>query len=222
MGGFSSDSDRPDFLLGGVARDLGTVVIAKEGDTRRDFDLRADCPGRIEVRVQVMGGSAGGLDVSLRPVGVRHGPGLRGRTDDGGVARMILFPGLYTIVVQSRSEIWMRQVLPDARIDSNGDTSRMAHIEVFEGTLAIFDGATGEPLSGQDVLISQRGPAGVAAGQTITDGAGRLRLRRPAGAFELSPVFARAPGEPYRREPRVTIEWGPSGPVPNEVRFPAE
>jgi hypothetical protein len=208
----SSTFEGPSVPLGEVELTSGTV--------ERDFDVRAEFPGWLELDITLDGLPGAGLVVvpSSELVKGRLGSNqIAAKLDERGSARCgPAFPGQWSVYVRPIDGSWS-WTAPASVTLAPGTRLRLRYdIQLVRGALRVLDPTSGEPLRDHAVfLVSGNGNLM----RKSTGPTGELELAIPAGSFGL--LDAPADGDwPFDTRAAVPFEWpAPQGQA-QELRLP--
>lgn len=199
----------------GMGRDLGTVTLAPEADTEREFDVRDLFPGSIRLRVRVNGAPAASALVEV----VNADPGnviatvqldANGEGTSGPV-----FPGVHRLVSGPGDGTWIHLASVQPVVKSGVRVDVEFDIQLFRGTLHLIDAGSGKPLAASHIVLApEEMREAPQTARVRTDDQGIVELSLPAGRFlietgEMAGFFDPATS--------AVVDWTSSGPIPKEL-----
>lgn len=161
--------------------ELGTVTLASDADTRRDFDLLTAFPCAVDVYVMMGGGPAFGVDVELRDTTLDNRFWLAA-TDENGRARLpVVPPSTYFVLVREPESKWVWGDPRELRVDFGVTARHEAVVEVVDVDLSIRAGNPPAPLVSSRVILEPVGKTWNAA--VMTDASGRALVKLQIGRW---------------------------------------
>ncbi|MBL8858791.1 MAG: carboxypeptidase regulatory-like domain-containing protein [Planctomycetes bacterium] len=200
----------------GPSIDLGTIELAPNVETRRDFEFAALCPGRFDVHVTLDGAPASGLSLRVEQVKTRASAAIVTLGADGSGRSGLILPGDYRLIAL-RADSPFPLVTNVTRTLAPGETVRVdLDVRLFAGTFRVSDEATGRPLAKQSIMIAHDEKPYIHTLELQTDGEGRVTATLAAGTYRVSDA-ARSPL--FNTEQSAIIAWTANGPSTTEVRL---
>ena len=203
---------------------LQSVDISVGQNSRADIELGDRAPGLLLARVRGQEPVVGVVVECLDPMGELVMAAL---TDSGGRARIPMIAGEWRVAVRSVDCGW-RVDLPDpVRVASAKTVEVPIALELATATLRVLDEATGEPLSGTELVWwDPRSGHRISA---RTGAAGQLTLTLPPGSYSFERVAEIPPTEAedgeteavQERGRAASVSWTAAGPQRESLRLPA-
>jgi hypothetical protein len=200
--------------------DLGRVTIVAGAETKHDFDLRANFPGRIEVTLRVNGMPAPGPVIEVRDEkDSRSIEGAATAGPDGRAATNPLACKSYHLLVRAVDYAWFYLAPASVTVKPGELASTSIDVPLVEGVLQMLDdnGMAARVVKKMAIRSEDDDPLRpVATASISTDSDGRLQLKLPPGSYRL---FS---GEGFIKPgaSSVRFDMTPTGPVPASVEIP--
>ena len=217
----------------GAMRALDTVTLVAGENPGHDYDLRADFPGRLSVRVTRGGAPANGLDVRpfLIPLEGEAAGFPRFPTeaagaaldDDGTAVLGPLLPGNYLLVVEGTGA---PALAPGVVFVPAGAESRFAFDATpIRGALTVRDAESGQPLANHPLKLIPASPPGLTGLRLPleinlqTDAEGRAAAELVSGSYVVFDGSAPAFLQLFAGDLGAELAWDARGPAPAELRL---
>ncbi len=203
---------------------LQSVDISVGRNSRADIELGDRAPGLLLARVRGPEPVVGVVVECLDPMGELVMAAL---TDSGGRARIPMIVGEWRVAVRTVDCGWRVGLLDPVRVASAKTAEVPIALELATATLRVLDEATGEPLSGTELVWWDP-----RSGQRIsarTGAAGQLTLTLPPGSYSFERVAEIPPTEAeggeteavQERGRAASVSWTAAGPLQESLRLPA-
>lgn len=208
----SSTTEGPRIPLGEIELTPGVV--------ERDFDVRAEFPGWLELDITLDGLPAAGLIVEAftELTGGRHGSNqIAAKLDERGFARCgPAFPGSWTLHVRPIDSSWSWSSPAPVTLAPGASPRLRYDIQILRGSLRVLDPASGEPLRDHALFLRMDGGSLV---RRSTNSSGEIELVLPGGTYGLLDAPADS-NWPLDTNAAVPFQWpAPQGQT-LELRLP--
>jgi hypothetical protein len=204
--------------VNGASIDLGSVALSAEGDTHKDFDVRAQFPGSIAVRVRVNGQPAASHLVLINEDSEYQPRASAVQLDAQGFGRSgPVKPGTYVFLTSPLDCAWIDKSSVRRTLKAGESIEVDIDVQLVTGKLHVLDAATSAPVANGSISLEYEGERGGSSARGRTDSKGDAQLQLPLGRFR---VMAGNVSGYFPPDQSVVIDWTPAGPVPAEVKLP--
>jgi len=204
--------------LNGPQIPLGDIEFTR-GVVERDFDVRAEFPGWLELDVSLEGRPAAALVVEASTElsdGRRGSNRIGAALDERGFARCgPAFPGPWTVRVRPIDASWGWSAPTPVTVTPGAVVRVRYDVQLLRGALRVVDATSGEALREHAIFLSTADGSLV---RMSTNASGELELALPNGNYGL--LDAPADGDwPFDTEGAAPFVWPAPQGAPLELRL---
>ncbi|MBL8857441.1 MAG: carboxypeptidase regulatory-like domain-containing protein [Planctomycetes bacterium] len=200
----------------GASIELGRVELPANVETRRDFELGANCPGTLTFQLSVDALPASEYSVVIENAANGQAAGYV-ELDSAGKGRSgPVLPGSYTFGLVAASGSASFPLHQTSDLGPNQTVHVVLALQLFTATLHILDVQDGSPLAGQQIVFTPDVPDARHHVALQTDEEGRVTAKLPVGRYRVTAGYGSF--GPAGSE-AVTVDWSATGAFPAEVRI---
>jgi hypothetical protein len=201
----------------GMTFDLGTVTLAPDADTHKDFDVRAVFPGSISVRERVNGDPASSVIVWVDDSTNGTLAGVILLDSQGAGKSGLILPGTYALFSSPVDSSWIHVASGERTLKAGESLVIDLDVQLVQGVLHVLDRESGTPSANENVSFAlDDGRQSPRSAQARTDEQGNVKLALPPARYRVEAGLMTGFFSP---ESSVVVDWTSTGPIPPEVRL---
>ncbi|MBK7878592.1 MAG: carboxypeptidase regulatory-like domain-containing protein [Planctomycetes bacterium] len=201
---------------------LGTVEIAANAPTEREFDVRTSGPGGLAFVVTVDGRALEGVELALTARGAPYPTTVLRTSSDGTTSSGPLLPGDFGVTVSVPGKRWTWTAPERPQVRPGKIAEAVLDLRIVEAPLALVDARTQVPIAHRRVTLTQIDATTTSpAARARTDAEGRAAAELVPGRYRLQCEVepAREGTEPGVRYAPLEFDWTSSGPDPARLEL---